>query len=44
MLSSVLNSPRAIQVNLEIMRAFIRLRRMLVSYFRNTFKNIDMFW
>jgi hypothetical protein len=32
MLSSVLNSPRAIQVNIEIMRAFIRLRRMLASH------------
>ena len=31
MLSSVLNSPRAIQVNIEIMRAFVRLRRMLAS-------------
>src|SRR5208337_5297038 len=32
MLSSVLNSPRAIQVNIEIMRAFIRLRRMLAAH------------
>jgi hypothetical protein len=31
MLSSVLNSSRAIQVNIEIMRAFVRLRRMLAS-------------
>jgi hypothetical protein len=31
MLSSVLRSDRAIQVNIEIMRAFVRLRRMLVS-------------
>lgn len=31
MLSSVLNSKRAIQVNIEIMRAFVRLRRMLAS-------------
>lgn len=31
MLSSVLNSPRAIAVNIEIMRAFIRLRQMLAS-------------
>jgi hypothetical protein len=29
MLSSVLNSPRAIQVNIEIMRAFVRLRQLL---------------
>lgn len=31
MLSSVLRSPRAVLVNIEIMRAFVRLRRMLVS-------------
>jgi ORF6N domain len=29
MLSSVLRSPRAVQVNIEIMRAFVRLRLML---------------
>jgi len=29
MLSSVLRSPRAIEVNIEIMRAFVRVRRML---------------
>jgi hypothetical protein len=32
MLSGVLNSPRAIQVNIAIMRAFVRMRRMLVSH------------
>lgn len=32
MLSSVLNSPRAIRVNIEIMRAFVRLRRVLASH------------
>ena len=32
MLSSVLRSQRAIQVNIEIMRAFIRLRQMLASH------------
>jgi hypothetical protein len=32
MLSSVLNSPRAIKVNIEIMRAFIRLRKILTSH------------
>jgi hypothetical protein len=32
MLSSVLNSPRAIAVNIEIMRTFIRLRRILASH------------
>ena len=31
MLSSVLNSERAIRVNIEIMRAFVRLRQMLSS-------------
>jgi hypothetical protein len=32
MLSSVLNSERAIQVNIAIMRAFVQMRRMLVSH------------
>lgn len=31
MLSSVLRSDRAIKVNVEIMRAFVRLRRMIAS-------------
>jgi len=31
MLSSVLNSKRAINVNIEIMRAFVRLRQMMSS-------------
>ncbi|MES2049437.1 MAG: ORF6N domain-containing protein [Pseudomonadota bacterium] len=31
MLSSVLNSPQAIAVNIEIMRAFVRLREVIVS-------------
>ena len=31
MLSSVLNSERAISVNIEIMRAFVKLRQLLVS-------------
>jgi hypothetical protein len=31
MLSSVLNSPRSIQVNIEIMRAFVWLRRLLAE-------------
>ena len=31
MLSSVLRSPRAVRVNIEIMRAFVRLRQMLAS-------------
>ena len=32
MLSSVLNSERAIQVNVEIMRAFVRLRQLLSAH------------
>ena len=32
MLSGVLTSPRAIKVNVEIMRAFIRLRQVLASH------------
>ena len=32
MLSSVLNSERAVAVNIEIMRAFVRLRQMLASH------------
>jgi len=32
MLSSVLNSDRAIEVNIAIMRAFVRLREMLASH------------
>ncbi len=32
MLSSILRSKRAIQPNIEIMRAFVRLRRMLTSH------------
>jgi hypothetical protein len=32
MLSGVLNSPRAVQVNIAIMRAFVRMRKMLLSH------------
>jgi hypothetical protein len=32
MLSSVLRSKRAVQVNIEIMRAFVRLREMIASH------------
>jgi len=32
MLSSVLRSERAVQVNVEIMRAFVRLRRLLITH------------
>lgn len=31
MLSSVLRSPQAVKVNIEIMRAFVRLRRLLAT-------------
>ena len=31
MLSSVLNSPTAIQVNIEIMRTFVKLRRLMAT-------------
>ena len=32
MLSSVLNSPRAIEVNIQIMRAFVKLREMIANH------------
>jgi len=32
MLSSVLRSERAVRVNIEIMRAFVRMRQMLASH------------
>jgi hypothetical protein len=32
MLSGVLNSPRAVRVNVEIMRAFVRLRQLLQTH------------
>ena len=32
MLSSVLRSDRAIRVNVEIIRAFVRLRRLLITH------------
>ena len=32
MLSSVLHSPRAVQVNIQIMRSFVRLRQMIMSH------------
>jgi hypothetical protein len=31
MLSSVLNSPAAVSVSIEIMRAFVRLRRLMAT-------------
>ena len=32
MLSSVLNSPRAVQVNIAIMRTFVRLREIMATH------------
>lgn len=32
MLSGILNSPRAIQVNIAIMRAFVRLRELMMTH------------
>jgi hypothetical protein len=32
MLSSVLSSPRAVQVNIQIMRTFAKLRELLVQH------------
>jgi hypothetical protein len=40
MLSSVLRSPQAVQVNIEIMRAFVRLRRILSEH-RELSRRID---
>ena len=40
MLSSVLNSERAIQVNIQIMRAFIKIKEMALSY-KELQKKID---
>ena len=42
MLSSVLNSERAVQVNIEIMRAFVRLREMLASHKDLALKLVEM--
>jgi len=40
MLSSVLHSDRAIQVNIAIMRAFVRLRRLLSTH-RDLARKLD---
>jgi len=40
MLSSVLNSERAIQVNIAIMRAFVKLREMIASH-KDLAKRLD---
>jgi len=42
MLAGVLNSPRAVQVNIEIMRAFVRMRRMLASHAGLTKKLLEL--
>jgi hypothetical protein len=42
MLSSVLNSERAIQVNITIMRAFVKLRRMLATHRRLAQKLMEL--
>jgi DNA-binding PadR family transcriptional regulator len=40
MLSSLLNSERAVKVNIEIMRAFVRLREMIASH-KDLAKRLD---
>ncbi len=40
MLSSVLRSPRAVQVNIAIMRAFVKLRGLLASH-RDLARRLD---
>lgn len=40
MLSSVLNSERAIKVNIEIMRAFVRMRLLMASH-QELFKRLE---
>ena len=40
MLSSVLRSPRAVQVNIAIMRAFVKLRELLASH-RDLARRLD---
>ena len=42
MLSSVLRSKRAVQVNIEIMRAFVRLREMLAAHRALARKLVDL--
>lgn len=32
MLANVLNSPRAVQASIQVVRAFVRLRRLLTSH------------
>jgi len=42
MLSSVLNSERAIKVNIAIMRVFVRLREMMATHKELAFKLIQL--
>jgi hypothetical protein len=42
MLSSVLNSDRAIEVNIAIMRAFVRLRGILATH-KDLARKLDIF-
>ena len=44
MLSSVINSEKAIQINIEIMRAFAQYRALLIDSkdFRKELKSLDM--
>jgi hypothetical protein len=42
MLSSVLHSKRAVQVNIEIMRVFVRLREMMATHKELAFKLIEL--
>ena len=42
MLSSVLNSERAVQVNIAIMRVFVRLREMMATHKELAFKLIEL--
>jgi hypothetical protein len=42
MLSSVLNSERAIHVNIEIMRAFVRLRTLVAAHSELTAKFTEL--
>jgi hypothetical protein len=42
MLSGVLRSPRAVRVNIEIMRAFVKMRQMLASHAGLTKKLLEL--
>ena len=41
MLSSILNSERAISVNIQIIRVFIRMRKMIESH-KDILKELEM--